>query len=419
MPVTLASYTLVRLAGSYDVTDNIALIARVENAFDAHYEEVFGYRTRGARLVRRHPGEVRIDAMTEDAPRPPPLTRSGHSPGADGRAPSRARAAEGAGRLVSRSPLFLSPSRSGLRWCRFRSGPPPIRWARCCAGLFTGDGVVGTIAREIRLPRAALALVVGAALGASGAALAGSVPQPAGRARHHRRFSLVRGIGRGDRTLFRHRGGVSAGVAEFAIAGALGSAVLLYLLARRGAGTLALVLAGVAISSLAAALTALTLSLAQNPYAMTEMVLWLMGSLKDRTLADLAFAAPLVAVGIALLVSSARALDALTLGEDAAASLGIARRARARSPWSQVRRLPPAPPPRRRARSPSSAWSCRICCGRSTAQAPGRLILPSALAGAALVAAADIGVRLLSPFSGGELLLGVFTALSARRSSSG
>jgi vitamin B12 transporter len=47
MPVTLGGYSLVRVAGSYDVTDNFTLFARVENAFDEHYEEVFGYRTRG------------------------------------------------------------------------------------------------------------------------------------------------------------------------------------------------------------------------------------------------------------------------------------------------------------------------------------------------------------------------------------
>jgi iron complex transport system permease protein len=85
---------------------------------------------------------------------------------------------------------------------------------------------------------------------------------------------------------------------------------------------MALVLAGVAIASFATALTALALSLAQNPYAMSEMVLWMLGSLKDRTLYDLSFAAPFTLVGIVLLVSASRA-DALTLGEEAAHSLGV------------------------------------------------------------------------------------------------
>ena len=81
----------------------------------------------------------------------------------------------------------------------------------------------------------------------------------------------------------------------FAIVGALAAAGILYLLSRSGAGAVALILAGVAIASFATALTALALSFAANPYAMSEMVLWMMGSLKDRTLNDLAFAFPLVA----------------------------------------------------------------------------------------------------------------------------
>jgi iron complex transport system permease protein len=195
-----------------------------------------------------------------------------------------------------------------------------------------------------------------------------------------------------------------------AIAGALGSATLLYLLARKGAGTLALVLAGVAISSLAGALTALTLSLAQNPYAMTEMVLWLMGSLKDRTLGDVAFALPLVAMGIALLVSAARALDALTLGEEVAASLGIH--------VTRARFIVVAGVALATGAATAAAGSVAFVglvvphlLRPFYGYAPGRLILPSALGGATLVVIADVCVRLLSPLTGGELLLGVFTAL--------
>jgi iron complex transport system permease protein len=276
------------------------------------------------------------------------------------------------------------------------------------AGLVTGDGVVGTIAREIRLPRAALALIVGAALGASGAALQGLFRNPLAEP-GVTGVSACAGLGAVIALYFGIAAEYPPALPAFAIAGALLSAALLYMLAHKGAGILALVLAGVAISSLAGALTALTLSLAQNPYAMTEMVLWLMGSLKDRTLGDLVFAVPLVALGIALLVSTARALDALTLGEEVAHSLGI-RVARARF---------------------TVVAGVALATGAATAvagavafvglvvphllrplydHAPGRLILPSALGGAALVAAADVGVRLLSPFSGGELLLGVFTA---------
>ena len=258
--------------------------------------------------------------MTEVLPAPPspaPAKRREPRPRA-----VAARAAEGAGRHGFTVTVVLVAVALGCALVSFSLGPSPYSLGEMLAGLFTGDGVVGTIAREIRLPRAALALVVGAALGASGAALQGLFRNPLAEPGITGVTSCA-GLGAVIALYFGIAAVFPLALPMFAIAGALGSAALLYLLARRGAGTLALVLAGVAIASLAAALTALTLSLAQNPYAMTEMVLWLMGSLKDRTLADLAFAAPLVAVGIALLVSSARALDALTLGEDAAASLGI------------------------------------------------------------------------------------------------
>jgi iron complex transport system permease protein len=141
---------------------------------------------------------------------------------------------------------------------------------------------------------------------------------------------------------------------------------------------------------------------------MSEMVLWMMGSLKDRTLNDLYFAAPLSAVGIALLMTAARGLDALTLGEEAAHSLGI-------DVQSVRRRV---------------VVGVALATGAATAAAgavsfvglvvphllrpfygyePARLIWPSALGGAVLVSAADIVVRLLAP--DGQLLLGVLTAL--------
>jgi iron complex transport system permease protein len=194
----------------------------------------------------------------------------------------------------------------------------------------------------------------------------------------------------------------------FAILGALASAFILYLLSRAGAGAVTLVLGGVAIASLATALTALALSLSPNPYAMSEIVIWMMGSLKDRTLSDLVFAAPLVALGIVVLLTTTRGLDALILGEEAAHSLGI-----------NVHGI------RRRV-----VLGVALATGAATAAAgavsfvglvvphllrpfygyePARLIWPSALGAAALVTAADIVVRLISPDE--KLPLGVLTAL--------
>ena len=174
----------------------------------------------------------------------------------------------------------------------FFLGPANIAPADLLSGLFAKNNAAGIIAREIRLPRAALALVVGAALGASGAALQGLFRNPLAEPGVTGVTSCA-GLGAVIALYFGLVAASPAILPAFAIAGALGSAAILYLLSRSGAGVMALVLAGVAIASFATALTALVLSLAPNPYAMSEMVLWMMGSLKDRTLSDLFFAAPL------------------------------------------------------------------------------------------------------------------------------
>ncbi|MGD0191485.1 MAG: iron ABC transporter permease, partial [Rhizomicrobium sp.] len=286
--------------------------------------------------------------------------------------------------------LALTLALAAVSFC---IGPARLSTADLFGGLISGHGAAGIIAREIRLPRALLALFVGGALGASGAALQGLFRNPLAE-------PGVTGV-----TSCAGFGAIVAlyfGLANvywlpgFAIGGALAAAGILYLLSRAGAGIAALVLAGVAISSFATALTALALSLASNPYAMTEMVRWMLGSLKDATLGELAVAAPLVTLGILILMTAARGLDALILGEEAAQSLGI--------DLHGVRRR--------------VVIGVALATGAATAAAgavsfvglvvphllrrhygyePARLIWPSALGGAALVTAADIGIRLVSP----------------------
>jgi iron complex transport system permease protein len=289
----------------------------------------------------------------------------------------------------------------------FFIGPSNIAAHDLLAGLFSSHGTASVIAREIRLPRALLALVVGGALGASGAALQGLFRNPLAEPGVTGVTSCA-GFGAIVALYFGFTAISPALLPAFAIAGALCSAAILYLLSRAGAGVMALVLAGVAIASFATALTALALSLAPNPYAMTEMVTWMLGSLKDRTMSDLYFAAPLVALGIAILLTAARGLDALVLGEEAAQSLGI-------DIHSVRRRV---------------VVGVALATGAATAAAgavsfvglvvphllrpfygyePARLIWPSALGGAALVSAADIAIRLIAP--DGQLLLGVLTAM--------
>ena len=106
------------------------------------------------------------------------------------------------------------------------------------------------------------------------------------------------------------------------IAGAIVGLALVTLLAGSSSGVLTLILAGVAINTLAAALTSLTLNMAPSPYAALEIVFWLLGSLADRSFEHLRVALPFMLVGWVLLLRLGRALDALSIGEEAAASLG-------------------------------------------------------------------------------------------------
>ncbi|MGC9954286.1 MAG: iron ABC transporter permease [Rhizomicrobium sp.] len=289
----------------------------------------------------------------------------------------------------------------------FLLGPSELSPRALFAGLLDGQGAAGVIAREIRFPRAALALVVGAALGSSGAALQGLFCNPLAEPGVTGVTSTA-GLGAVLALYFGFAAAHALALPAFAIAGALVAAGILYLLSRSGAGVVALILAGVAIASFATALTALALSFAANPYAMSEMVLWMMGSLKDRTLDDLAFALPLTGAGLALLLTAARGLDALTLGEDAARSLGI--------DVASVRGRVIVGVALATGAATAAAGAVgfvglvvphllRPFCGYQ----PARLILPSALGGAVLVTAADVAVRLIAP--DGQLLLGVVTAM--------
>ncbi len=289
----------------------------------------------------------------------------------------------------------------------FLLGPTDMSPRALFEGLFNGQGAAGIVAQQIRLPRAVLALIVGAALGGSGAALQGLFCNPLAEPGVTGVTSSA-GLGAVVALYFGLVTIDPLTLPAFAVAGALCAATILYFLSRSGAGAVALILTGVAIASFATALTALALSLSANPYAMSEMVLWMMGSLKDRTLNDVAYALPLVAAGILLLLSTARGLDALTLGEDAAHSLGV----NVTGVRGRV------------------IVGVALATGAATAVAgavsfvglvvphllrpfyghqPARLILPSAVGGAVLVSAADVGLRLIAP--DGQLLLGVVTAM--------
>ncbi|KPL67955.1 ABC transporter permease [Erythrobacter sp. SG61-1L] len=177
------------------------------------------------------------------------------------------------------------------------------------------------ILMELRLPRAVLALVIGGGLGAAGAAMQGYLRNPLA---DPGLFGIAPGAALGAvvSLLFGYAASVWL-LPAFALAGAAGAMMLLVLIAGRSGGIGLFTLAGMMIASLAGALTSLVISLAPNAFAMSEIVTWLMGALTDRSWADVWIAAPLTLVGIALLRLAGPSLDALTLGEAAARSLGV------------------------------------------------------------------------------------------------
>jgi len=286
-------------------------------------------------------------------------------------------------------------------------GSAPVLLAEAVADLLAGrDSLAALVLVEIRLPRALLAVMIGASLGLTGAAMQGLLRNPLAEPG----IVGVSGCAALGAVVVFYSG--LAALVPFAlplggIAGALGAVALLYALAGPGAGTLTLILAGVALNALAAALTALALNLSPNPYATLEIVFWLMGSLADRSLAHVWLALPLMLAGWALVVTAGRPLDALSLGEDTARSLGFN--------LDRVRI--------------QLVLGTALAVGSAVAVAgaigfvglvvphllrplvghqPSRLLGLSALGGAAITLAADIAVRLAG---GPELKLGVLTAL--------
>ena len=183
------------------------------------------------------------------------------------------------------------------------------------------QGTALLIIADLRLPRALLAVTVGAGLGAAGAAMQGYLRNPLA---DPGLFGIAPGAALGAVLSFSFGYAASGWLLPImALTGAGGAMALLALLAGRGGGIALFTLAGLMIASLAGALTSLVISLAPNPWALSEIVTWLMGALTDRSWADVALAAPLTLIGIVVLIRAAPALDALTLGEDAARSMGV------------------------------------------------------------------------------------------------
>lgn len=279
--------------------------------------------------------------------------------------------------------------------------------AELLAGLAAPDSsLAGLVLTEIRIPRVILAILIGTILGLSGAVLQGLLRNPLAEpgllgVSGGAAFGAVVAIYFGFSTAF------ILAAPLFALAGGVATAALALALAR-GGGTLSLILAGAAVTSVAFALTNLALNLAPNPYAAYEIMTWLMGSLADRSWDHVFLAAPFIVIGALLLIPTARALDALALGEAQAESLGVDLR--------RVRML--------------ALFGTAFGVGGATAVAgaigfvglvaphlvrplvghrPSATLLPAALAGAILVVLADIATRTIR--IGAEIKLGVFIAL--------
>jgi iron complex transport system permease protein len=270
-----------------------------------------------------------------------------------------------------------------------------------------GPELARTILVEIRLPRVLLAYFVGGTLGLCGAALQGLLRNPLAEPGL---LGASSGAALGAVLVFYF--GLAAADSLLlplgAVGGSLASLATLYALALRSRDFLTVVLAGIAINALAGALTALALNFAPSPYAALEILFWMLGSLADRSLVHVWLAIWLMVPGWLMVVAAARGLDALTLGEETAASLGFDPH---RTQWLVI-------------------GGTALAVGAAVAVAgvvgfvglvvphllrpvvghhPSRLLVPSFFGGAALTLVADIAIRLAPP--GPELKLGVVTAL--------
>ena len=295
--------------------------------------------------------------------------------------------------------MALAASLSVLTMLSLAIGPAGFGVPRHAAWL---------ILTEIRLPRTLLGLLIGGSLGLAGAVLQGYLRNPLAEPGI---IGISGGAGLGA-VLAIHTGASAAFALALPFGGMLGALVatlLVLLLAGERGGALTLILAGVAVSSLATALISLALSLSRNPFAAVEIVFWLLGSLADRSLTHVWLGAPFMIAGIVLLLRLGPGLDALSLGEDAAENLG--------TDLTRLRQVAIAGA----ALGVGAATSVAGTIGfvglvvphllrPFVGHQPSKLLLPSALGAALLITLADIGVRLVP--SRAELMLGVFTSLA-------
>ncbi|NNF17927.1 MAG: iron ABC transporter permease [Gammaproteobacteria bacterium] len=287
-------------------------------------------------------------------------------------------------------------------------GSTPLELSRVIAALLGGGPVNDQIVvLEIRLPRALAAFVTGAALGISGAALQGLLRNPLAEP-GVLGVSACASLGATLALFFGLLGVSSWALPASAVLGALAATALLAFMARRVGSMVTLILIGVGLSSFAGALMALLMNLSPNPFTLADMVNWMLGTVSNRSLADLGFALPFLIPGIGLLLWVRDDLSVLTLGEETAAGTGL--------DLSRLR------------------WMVIVGAGLATGAAvslagaigfvgivaphlvrpwvnhrPGAVLVPAALVSGIILLAADLLVRTLPTTT--ELKLGVVAAL--------
>ncbi|UWQ32112.1 iron ABC transporter permease [Leisingera sp. M527] len=309
---------------------------------------------------------------------------------------------------MTRLMLMLTTAVLALFLLSLTVGPADVGIGESLAALFDNSyGPLTLVMREIRLPRALLAVIIGGGLGLAGAAMQGYLRNPLAEpgligVSSSAALGAVLAINTGLAA------SLTLGLPLAALSGALAGVFLVMALAGPQGGSLTLILAGIAISAMAAALTSLVLNLSPNPFAANEIVFWMMGSLADRSMLHVWLVLPFALTGAAILMTLSRGLDALTLGEDAAQTMGMN--------LNRLRLL--------------LVIGTASIVGGATAVAgaigfiglvvphilrplvggqPSRLLWASALGGAIMLQLADITVRIILPSR--DLKLGVVTAL--------
>jgi len=262
------------------------------------------------------------------------------------------------------------------------------------------------ILSELRIPRTILGLLVGASLGLSGAVLQGLLRNPLAEP-GLLGVSAGAALGAVIAIYFGLSATFALATPVLGIAGAMMAAALTLSIGR--GGTLTMILAGAAVSGLMGAGLSLALNFAPNPSAAYEITIWLLGSLENRDWGQVLLVAPFILIGWLCLALTVRDIDALTLGEAQAESLGVNI---ARTRWLALA-------------------GTALAVGAATAvtgsvgfigliaphlvrpfvgHQPSRVLLPSALFGAILLLFADVATRVI-PTAGQEVRLGVLTSI--------